>query len=156
MYPLAVGIILSLGLGFMTYSLFNRFSLFRVARGKDFRLDQPIKRTINMVKYALGQKRFFSNWREIKTGLMHAFIFWGFMTVSLRTIMLFAMGFKEDFVLPLFGGFLGMAYGITYNTLEILVCVAITYALYRRIILKPKRVTLSIEGIVILCDLASK
>ncbi len=150
MYPIPVAIILILAHAFFAYSIFNRFTLFRVAKGKDFRLDQIGTRIFKTLQYALGQKRFFSNIREIKSGLMHALIFWGFCTISIRTIMLFGMGIKEGFVLPFFGGFLGTIYGFTYNTLEILVSLAVLYGLYRRFVVKPKRVTLSREGYIIL------
>ncbi len=150
MYPLPVAIILIVALATFGWSLFNRFMLFKAARGKDYRLDQLGKRALLTLKYAFGQKRFFSNKQEIKAGLMHALIFWGFITVSIRTLMLFGMGFDQNFVFPFLGGFLGVLYGITYNTLEILVVLAVSYGLYRRFVVKPKRVTHSAEGYLIL------
>jgi len=150
MYPLPVALILIIAAGAFGYSLFNRFSLFRITKGKDNRFDRLGTRLIKTLQYAFGQKRFLSNSQEIRAGIMHALIFWGFMTVSIRTLMMLGMGLKENFVFPVLGGVLGVAYGITYNTLEILVSLAVLYGLYRRFVVRPKRVTLSREGWIIL------
>jgi len=155
MYPIPVGILLLVALGAFSYSIFNRFSLFRVAKGSDARLDNLPLRAFKLLQYGLGQKRFFSNIREARTGFMHALIFWGFCVLSIRTIYLFGIGLHPSFNLPFLTGFFGAAYGYTYNFMEVVVALAITYFIYRRIFVKPKRVTKSLEGIIILCTILS-
>ena len=73
--------------------------------------DRWADRIDRVVVYMIGQKRLF---KEPKSGIMHALIFWGFCVVSIRTITLFAMAFAPsgfDFHLPGFGeGWLGSFY----------------------------------------------
>lgn len=149
MYPIPVALILLLALAFFSYSIYRRGMLLMVARGKDQRLDSIPLRLKTMFEFAFGQERLL--FRDPKAGLMHALIFWGFCVISLRTITFFGMGFSDQFALPLMHTAMGTFYHFTLNVFLILVSLAICYALYRRIVLKPKRLTHSIEGIVILC-----
>ncbi len=149
MYPIVTGILLICGLMAFVYSVHSRFILFTVARGSDNRFDQMGKRIWGVIKLAIGQERFFK--KEIRVGLMHATIFWGFCVISLRTITLFGMGFSENFTLPLLAGPLGTFYNFTLQIFLALVSLACLAFLYRRLVVKPKRVTQSLEGVVILC-----
>lgn len=151
MYPIPVALALFAGIVAIVCSLYNRLSLFRAAGGKDFRFDQPLQRLKAMFVYAVGQKRFLKKKRELKVGIMHAVIFWGFCVISLRTVSLFGMGFYEGFQLPFFDGIIGNIYAATLNVFLIAVSLAVVYALYRRIFVKPKRLTDSLEAVFILC-----
>ncbi len=153
MFPIITAILLVGGLIAFTYSVAQRFLLFIAAKGHDNRFDQLGKRIWGVLKLAIGQERFFK--REIGVGLMHATIFWGFCVISLRTITLFGMGFTEDFVLPGLGGFFGIVYNASLQVFLVLVSLAIVYALYRRICVKPSRINLSVEGVVILSVILS-
>lgn len=79
--------------------------------------------------------------RDFKPGLLHFFIFYGFCIISIGTL--------EHFVHGLFGGsfqFLGsVIYNILYFFIDlfcILVLFAVTWAAYRRLVIKPKRLIL--------------
>lgn len=149
MYPVPVAILLAVALIAFGYSIYTRFSLFRAAQGKDNRFKQLGTRIKNVLEYAFGQKRFF-NKQELKAGLMHMAIFWGFCVISIRTITLFGKGFNENFIFPFMGGILGTIYSYSLNVFAILILIACGYGLYRRLFSKPKRITLGWEGIIIL------
>ncbi|MBX7148338.1 4Fe-4S dicluster domain-containing protein [bacterium] len=155
MFPIITALFLLTAIAAFSYSMYNRLSLLKVAQGKDNRIDQLGLRIKGMLAYAIGQKRFFRKKRDPKSGIIHAIIFWGFCVISLRTIMLFGMGFSKNFALPFMDGAFGFAYRATLHTFLLLVSVAILMFLYRRIVTKPKRLTLSGEAILILCVILS-
>lgn len=149
MYPVAMGIILALGLAAFAFGALHRTALLLKAGGpREKRWDNLGERTRGLLSFAFGQKRLL--FRDGKSGLMHAFIFWGFLAVSIRTVTLFAQGFVADFTLPLLGGPLGYAYVLAKDLFEVLVTVGVVTLLFRRIVVRPKRLTLSIEADLIL------
>lgn len=147
MYPIPVAILLLASLGFFAYSMFKRYQLLAMAKPTN-RFDKIGRRIRSLFKTGIGQDRMIS--KDLLPGLLHAFIFWGFCVVSLQTIIAFGIGFKEDFVFPGLGGQIGDIYRLTKDFFEVLVILGVFYFLYRRLISKPARVTLSKEGIVIL------
>jgi len=92
--------------------------------------------------------------RDGKSGLMHAFIFWGFLAVALRTILLFGQGIDSDFGMSLVDSGFGVFYSWFRNIFQVLVLIGVAALLIRRIFVKPKRLTLSAEGIIILIAIA--
>ncbi len=155
MFPVAVGLLLFVGLTFFAYTINNRLGLIRMAQGKDERWKNPIDRVKSLLVFAIGQKRMMSNPKDFWAGLWHAFIFWGFLVISLRTIMLFGMGFSQGFHLPGMGGSLGHFYNLNKDIFTILVFTGCLFFLGRRVITKPNRISLSLEGIVILFTIMS-
>lgn len=150
MFPVSVGMLLLIGLAFFSYTINNRWGLVRLAQGRDERWKNLPERIKGMLVFAFGQRRMMSTPKDFWAGLWHAFIFWGFCVISLRTIMMFGQGFQEGFVLPGFNGWLGEFYNLNKDIFTILVFVACIYFLARRFITKPDRITLSLEGIFIL------
>lgn len=153
MFPIAVTLILFIALTTFVWSVSQRASLLLIAQGHENRLDSIPARIKATLEYALGQKRLI--FRETTAGLMHALIFWGFLVISLRTITFFGMGFDANFSLPGMHSWLGKAYLFTLNIFLILVCAAVLYGLWRRLVTKPARLTFSIEGVVILLVILS-
>ncbi len=148
MYPIPVALILFLALGFFFYSISKRRKLIKLAKPSD-RLDNIGERISALFKFGIGQKRLI--FKDFWPGLLHAFIFWGFCIVSLQTIMAFGLGFDSNFTLPFFDGIVGDVYRLIKDCFEVLVVTGILYFLYRRLISKPARITLSGEGVLILC-----
>ena len=149
-----MGIILALGLLAFALSMFFRVVLMVKAGGRsEGRLDQPAERIKGLFLFAFGQKRLL--FRDGKSGLMHAFIFWGFLAVAIRTVTLFGQGFYADFELPLMGGPIGGIYVLLKDLFELLVTVGVAALLFRRIVLRPKRLTLSIEANLILAAIGA-
>jgi len=83
---------------------------------------------------------------------MHAFIFWGFLVVAINTIHIFGGGFSYGFRLPLFGfqSPLGIGYEFIRDIFEALVLIMVIYAFVRRLIVRPRRLTLSADALIIL------
>ncbi|HPQ81862.1 MAG TPA: (Fe-S)-binding protein, partial [bacterium] len=149
MYPITMGIALALGLFAFALSIAYRGLLLLRAKGRgESRIDRPMERIRGMLVYAFGQKRLLS--MDGKSGLMHAFIFWGFLAVGIRTITLFGQGFYADFSLPFMGGLLGYLYVLIKDLFELLVTAGVVALLFRRVVLRPKKLTLSLEANLIL------
>jgi Fe-S oxidoreductase len=116
--------------------------------GKENRTDQPLKRIFRTLIVAFGQSRLF---KEPKSGWMHAVIFWGFLILLVRAGEFFFIGLfpniKSHFSVtaPLVLPYLWIKDGVVF-----MVTLAVLYALYRRLVIRPNRLTLSIEGLIIL------
>ncbi len=147
MFPITVAILLAVALAFFAQSAFRWIRIIRSGQ-PDARLDHIGRRLGVLFKLAFAQYRILKG--DLKAGLMHAVIFWGFCVVSLRTILLFGMGFDAGFGAPLLETFSGQVYTLVLNIFELLVLMAILYGTYRRVVVKPKRLTLSAEAVVIL------
>src|SRR6266850_314315 len=110
------------------------------------RWDKLPARLLNVVVNVLGQARLIRG--DFWPGLMHATIFWGFCILTLGTIEFFGKGITESFYLPLLSN--SPVYLILQDSFSLGVIAAIAYAAYRRLVTKPRRLTLSTEGLLIL------
>lgn len=130
-----------LGISFFSYQMYGRLSiLFKMRKddGRDYSPKTWPKRIENTIVYAFGQKKFFGS--DQPAGIMHAIIFWGFVTLSLQVITMFVRGWFPDFYLP---GFqieaLSGPYGLLKDILEVGVMISVVIAMYRWLIQKPRR-----------------
>jgi Fe-S oxidoreductase len=150
--PLMLLILLST-LGFFAWSTARRLGLL-VAANPEARFsiagDALSKRIMNTLVYAFGQKKMpYYPW----AGIAHIFIFFGFQVLLLRVLMLWGRGFDESFD---FFGLLALnnPFGILYNLIKeafgVLVIAGCSVFFYYRIVDKQKRMTLGVEGLVIL------
>jgi Fe-S oxidoreductase len=119
----------------------------------DNRLDNYGERLKKMMAVALGQTKLF---REPIAGLMHAFIFWGFCVLLSAIIEAIGEGLYPSFSLR----FLGVLYQplvICQDLFAGLVIVGVLLALYRRYILRPKRLQVDrhsqVHATIILCTI---
>ncbi|MBI2083414.1 MAG: 4Fe-4S dicluster domain-containing protein [Deltaproteobacteria bacterium] len=151
MFPIPVGILILFALGFFGYTLSRWWKVLRSAQ-PDPRFNDYKQRLKNLIVIAFGQSKMLR--RDFKAGLMHAIIFWGFLVISLRTIILFGIGFDESFGSTFLSSLPGRIYTLSLNVFELMVLFAVGYAAYRRIVVKPKRLTLSAEGLRILAMIA--
>jgi hypothetical protein len=130
--------------------LFTRRALYLLRllrKGKPLpRWDQVPTRVGRVIVYVFGQARLLAN--DFWPGLMHATIFWGFVILTLGTIEFFGKGVTESFFLPMLSD--SPAYLIAEDVFSVLVIAAIGYALYRRLVVRPRRLNLSTEALVIL------
>jgi len=155
MFPISVGLLLLAGMAVFAYTVNNRLGLLRLTEGKDERWKNIPERIKGMFVFAFGQRRMVATPKDFWAGLWHAFIFWGFCVISLRTITLFGMGFDPHFHLPGFGGWLGHFYNLNKDLFTIIVFIACCFFLGRRFFTKPDRISLSLEGIIILFTIMS-
>ena len=124
--------------------LWPKWKIFQRAPLED-RLNSPVKRLGQTFRIAFLQVKMF---KETGAGWMHALIFWGFLIFLLRAAWFFFIGFFPT--VELAGSGCETLYLYLKDCLIVLVILAATCALYRRTVAKPERLTLSMEGIVIL------
>jgi hypothetical protein len=133
-FPIFLGIALAVFAGIIAV----RGRLLLVARpvGRWDRIGERLWRT---VVYGLGQRKFLTG--EQPSGVMHALVFWGFVVLMLQVATLFGRAFDADWNIPGFGPdeVLGPPFFLTRDLLEATVIVAVTYMLYRRVILHVPR-----------------
>ena len=149
MFPIPVALMSVAALAFFTNTTLRWVRISKKGRPDD-RFNDFGKRLKNLLTIAFAQTRMIRG--DFKAGLMHAVIFWGFLVVSLRTILLFGQGFDAGFGTGFLESLPGKLYISLLNVFELLVLMAVTYAAYRRVVVKPERLTLSAEGLRILGD----
>jgi len=110
------------------------------------RWDAAPARLAKVIVFVFGQARLIAG--DFWPGLMHATIFWGFVILTLGTLEFFGKGVAESFFLPFLSD--TPAYLILEDLFSVAVIVAVAYAAFRRLVTRPRRLTLSIEGLVIL------
>ena len=156
-HPLLKTIYLLTVLGFTGWfvkQLHQRYQLLRLGQPLD-RFRNPGKRLLGVLTWMFLQKRLFKR-RFLAAGIMHATIFFGFLAVSLNTITFLVRGFYPQFHLPFLGesSTAGQAYLLLKEIFSLFVLVMVGAAVYRRLVLKPRRLTLSPEAVVILLLIA--
>jgi len=140
-------------LGAFAVSASRRWRLMHIgslaARGLS--CDRASERIRGTLQLAFGQKKLT---RYRLAGLAHKAIFFGFLVLLVRSLILFARGFLDD---PGFGygllddgTTLGNVYGLIKDVYVVLVLIGVGVFLYLRLVIKPKRMTLGAEGIIIL------
>lgn len=109
--------------------------------------DEP-GRLQSLFVYAVAQVRMF---RDLDAGLLHAAIFWGFVTLTIGTFDRVTFGLVETITRPLLDGWLWRLLILGQNMFVLVVLGAVLYALFRRLVWRyPRRTTLSRDGVVIL------
>jgi len=146
MSPLFMSLLLLLSLALFANTIAGRVMLLRVAEPEK-RIDRFGERLRRLLTIGFGQSRLLY---EKGAGLMHASIFAGFIVVSLRTITLVGRGFDLEFHLPLLGGGLGQFYSALKDVFALLVLAGILVGLWRRLVMRPARLHLSLEAVLIL------
>jgi Fe-S oxidoreductase len=150
MGPIITAVMLLVAGGFFAFTMLRRIApLFALRR--ENRLDRPAERVAGLLRFGFGQRRMVDP-EERRPGVLHVIIFAAFLVLALRTITLFGMGFAEGFHLPLLtpDAPLGRAYGFLKDVMVLLALVASLAFLWRRLVTKPDRLTLSWEGNLIL------
>ncbi len=107
-----------------------------VRANRDFRFDQPWARLERVLKFWLGQ---WKHPRYRAAGILHIFIFAGFIVLAMRAFTTLIVGVSPNFVMPGLGGRAGPVYGIItdYAATVVFFCMAI--AIVRRLVFKPVR-----------------
>jgi len=123
------------GIGIFAYIIMRRIApLLKAA--PDHRFDHIPERIKNVIKLWLGQYR---HPRYLFAGVLHIFIFFGFIILSLRSITLIFLGFWDGFVLPGLGGAAGHLYIAFKDIAATFVLIVALIAMIRRGIFKPAR-----------------
>jgi Fe-S oxidoreductase len=155
MSPLFMSLLLIVALAVFARTMTRKIRLLMALEPAD--LANRIKeRLVAMAVLAIGQKRLVGRKKERSSGIMHAFIFWGFCVLLIRSITLYGEGFQEGFYLPLLGGdyLLGYLYAGLKDIMEGIVLVMVLLAIFRRALIKPERMHNTFEAYLVLVMIA--
>ncbi|MDX9818759.1 MAG: (Fe-S)-binding protein [Desulfococcus multivorans] len=151
MNPLLMSVLIIVALAVFGRTIVRKIQLLK-ALGPADRTNHLKERLKEMVMLAIGQKRLVGRSKERASGIMHALIFWGFCVLLIRSITLYGEGFQEGFQLPFLGEdyLLGYLYIGLKDIMEGIVLLMILYAVFRRAVLKPKRLHNTFEAYLVL------
>jgi len=102
----------------------------------DARFDRIPERIMQVLKIWLAQWR---HPRYMLAGVLHMMIFYGFLSLALRSSQLVILGFADGFTFPGMDGIAGSAYNIIKDIMATVVLIAVVTAAIRRGIFKPER-----------------
>ncbi len=151
MNPLFMSLLLIIALTIFGRTMAGKIRLLKALEPAD-RVNHLKERLMNMVILAIGQKRLVGRATERSSGIMHAFIFWGFCILLIRSVTLYGEGFQEGYHLPFLSGdyLLGYLYIALKDIIEAIVFLMIIFAFFRRAVLKPKRMHNTFEAYLVL------
>lgn len=141
-----VGLMVSVGFGLAGYTVYWLVK-FTLAGRSDDRLDNIPERLGHMAKYAFGQARVI---RE-PIGIVHFFIFWGFLVLQIETVEYIIRAFFPDFHWATFIGYPAQN-GLMFlqDMFGLVVLVACLIAFIRRFFFKPPQGVHSFDAYLIL------
>jgi Fe-S oxidoreductase len=117
------------------YIMYKRYTL--VSSGqKDPRFDDLAERFKNLAVNGFLQKR---QPRYLWAGLIHIFIFWGFIVLGLRSVDLVSQGLGLPFLSSVMSNGFGTFYGSLKDIFELIVFFACMWAILRRAVLTHER-----------------
>ena len=130
------------------WSASRRWQLLQIGR-PDNRLDHIPQRLRGTWRFAFRQEKMdYYN----PAGVAHKFIFTGFVVLLVRTLVLWGRGYYAPFNLWVLGPSqpLGQVYEFLKDTFAVLVVLGTLVFFYYRLVVKPKRMALSVEGLLII------
>ena len=148
MSPLGISLLLVAGFAVFAALAWRKLAIV-AALAPDDRFDAPKKRLARLFALGFGQSRLLSgDWRP---GLMHAVIFFGFLTLLVRKLHLIVIGYSPLATIP---GAAGGLYTAFKDFIELAVLVAVGYGFWRRFVRRPARLEPNREAAVILTLIA--
>ncbi|RPJ79005.1 MAG: (Fe-S)-binding protein, partial [Deltaproteobacteria bacterium] len=123
------------GVGLFAYIMARRLAPL-VKAAPDDRFNDIPARIFNVAKIWLAQ------WRQpryMTAGVLHILIFFGFLSLGIRSTSLVVIGLKEGFVLPGMDGIIGHIYNILKDYAATWVLIACIIAAVRRGVFRPER-----------------
>jgi Fe-S oxidoreductase len=154
MNPIAMLSIIVAALAAFAWSAARRWQLLTVGTSVD-RFDHIPERVGRVLRYGIKQEKMH---KYRGAGLAHQMIFAGFVVLLLRSLILWSRGFdagagfflfnpgQKTFGLPL-----GDGYGLIKDIFALGVIAGAAYFFYLRTVVKPQRMNLSGEGLLIIC-----
>ena len=125
-----------LGAGFFALNVQRLVRYMRLGQSDD-RTGEPFTRLKNVLTIGIAQTKIF---RDPVAGAMHATIFWGFLVITAGTVEIFIQGIFSGFSYALILPHpIYQLYAASQDAFAVLVLAAVAFALYRRLVLHPKR-----------------
>ncbi|MDO8484219.1 MAG: (Fe-S)-binding protein [Candidatus Limnocylindrales bacterium] len=131
---------------FFALAMARHLRVFAVARPSRPFANIPA-RLIGLVQYAFVQTKMF---KDMRAGLMHAGIFWGFVLLTIGTADIVTGGIVQAVLSAPFEGALWAAISAIQNVVALIVLVSIAWAYVRRLVTRPARLTFNRDALVIL------
>jgi Fe-S oxidoreductase len=153
MSPIAMLALLVVAFGVFGWSALGRFRLLLVGRPAN-RFDRIGDRVAAVWRYAFQQEKM--DYYQ-PAGWAHKLIFFGFITLLFRTLVLWGRGFYAPWNLFILAPYstIGSAYEFLKDVVACLVLLGVSVFFYFRLIRPQKRMTLHWEGVLILCIIAT-
>ena len=147
LYPL-VFVVFWGAVAFFCLAMARHLRVFAAARtaGPSPFADIP-QRFGGLIQYAFVQTKMF---QDVKAGVMHAGIFWGFILLTIGTANVVTGGIIEQVLSIPFDGLLWALISGLQNVVAVIVLISIAWAFYRRLVIKPARLTLNRDALIIL------
>ncbi len=124
-------------LGLLCFAYIVARRLVPLVRGEhDFRFDHPWLRLARVAKYWLVQ---WKHPRYRTAGILHIFIFTGFLVLAIRAFTVLIVGVSQNFVMPGLAGRAGPIYDIVTDYAATIVFFCMVIAVIRRLVFKPAR-----------------
>ena len=151
MAPVLASLIIVAGFALFAWVISFRVRPLLFAR-PDVRWDDPAERTERLLIYGLGQKRMPTK-PDRPAGIAHVWIFLAFIVAQLGTLTSFGLAYDAGFHLPFLAheSRVGQIYLWTKDVVDLLGTAGVAVFLYYRLVQKKERMTLSWEGVFILC-----
>jgi Fe-S oxidoreductase len=126
--------------GLFAAQALNRLAILGYMRPAD-RFDNLQERITRTLQYAIGQFKFFKGPKhDRKAGILHAFVFWGFLILGYQVVHMFARGWFPHFVIPGLGAAeFGGPVVFLKDTFEVLVAVSALLLVTRWLFTHPRR-----------------
>jgi Fe-S oxidoreductase len=126
-----------LAAGFFAFSMQRAMRYMLVIGHPEHRTDHPMTRLRNLISIGFLQTKIL---RDKVAGSLHAFVFWGFVVLGAGTTELLIRGVVSGFGYASFlPAPLYWAYTLSQEAFAVFVLVAVSVLLYRRIVVKPRR-----------------
>jgi Fe-S oxidoreductase len=135
-------------LSFFAWAAATRFKWFLETKPIN-RLNDLFWRLVGMVPLLLGNQRV-ARPKYWYSGLLHTMIWWGFIVLQIRTLNFLLNGIDHDIS---FEGLVPQLYDLLRPLMDmfnVLVIVGVLMAAFQRLIIRPKRMTLNMDGWIIL------
>ena len=97
MSPLGITLLMLVGFAAFAWLAWRKLSIV-VALAPDNRFDEPGRRVSRLVQIGFGQSRLLTG--DFRPGLMHAVIFFGFLTLLVRKLHLIVIGYTPLATIP--------------------------------------------------------
>jgi len=144
MGPWAITLVMILGFAGFAFLAWRKIAVVASLQ-PEVRWDLPGRRIARLFGMGFAQSRMISG--EPRPGVMHAVIFLGFMALLVRKLHLIAIGYDPLIVIP---GLAGGIYATFKDFVEVAVTLAVLYAFWRRLVVKPARLEPNREALLVL------
>jgi Fe-S oxidoreductase len=135
-------VVLVASLVLFTFALTRRVRYMLVGQ-PEWRFDQPVKRTAGFVWLVFGQRKLFKE----RVGVIHFFIFWGFIVIAFGTLQIIAEGIHPGLLFPWASNY---GFLMAKDILSLIVEAGILVLVYIRYVYRKSRLEPSAEAAIIL------